>query len=106
MSTTGRRDLPPAKPEALAALLTPPASAQRHDLIVSRMAAWRVLGSPWLSQSDDALRAFVERLVDYAPYQPAGLARQLAAILTALLRNDRLARLKAPALVIHRPTTP
>ena len=81
MSTTGRRDLPPAKPEALAALLTPPASAQRHDLIVSRMAAWRVLGSPGFPQSDDALRAFVERLVDYAPYQPAGLARQLAAIL-------------------------
>ena len=33
MSTTGRRDLPPAKPEAMAAIMTPPASLGREDRI-------------------------------------------------------------------------
>ncbi|MBU6299840.1 MAG: alpha/beta hydrolase, partial [Alphaproteobacteria bacterium] len=42
MSTTGRRDLPPAKPEAIAALTTPPASESREDRIAAGMKVWRI----------------------------------------------------------------
>jgi pimeloyl-ACP methyl ester carboxylesterase len=46
MSTTARRDLPPAKPEAMAALMTPPASDSRLDRIAQGIKSWRIIGSP------------------------------------------------------------
>ena len=39
MSTTARRDLPHAKPEAMAALMTPPASSSREDRIAQGIKA-------------------------------------------------------------------
>src|SRR5271166_1187181 len=61
----------------------------------------RVVGSPSFPASDAELRPAVERSVDYAPYDPAGIARQMAAIVAAAPRHDRLKALKIPALVIH-----
>src|SRR5271157_3623052 len=45
-STTGRPDLPPGKPEAFAAIMTPPASFGREDRIERGIAVARVIGSP------------------------------------------------------------
>src|SRR5208282_5313616 len=46
MSTTQRRDLPPGKPEAFTAIMTPPKSPGREDRIERGIAVWRVIGSP------------------------------------------------------------
>ena len=67
---------------------------------------WRVIGSPGFPASEAELRAYVARGVDYAPYDPAGLARQMAAVLAAPPRNDRLKTVKVPALVIHGADDP
>ena len=101
MSTTGRRDLPPARPEAMAALMSPPASTSREDRIRSSMETWRVIGSPGFAASDAELRAGAERDIDRVPYEPIGVARQMAAIITAPPRNDVLKSVTAPTLVIH-----
>jgi pimeloyl-ACP methyl ester carboxylesterase len=101
MSTTGRRDLPPAKPEAMAALMTPPASDSREDRIVASMRTWRAIGSPGFAASDAELRADAETNVDRVPYEPTGIARQMAAIIAAPPRNDILKTVRAPSLVIH-----
>jgi pimeloyl-ACP methyl ester carboxylesterase len=106
MSTTGRRDLPQAKPEAMAALTTPPASDSREDRIAAGMKVWRTIGSPAYQESDADLRALVEREVDRVPYDPAGIGRQMVAILSAPPRNDILKGVSAPALVIHGADDP
>ena len=106
MSTTGRRDLPQARPEAMAALTTPPASDSRADRIVAGMKVWNAIGSPGYRESEAAVRALVEREVDRAPYDPAGVGRQMLAILAAPPRNDLLKRVTAPSLVIHGADDP
>ncbi len=52
MSTTGRRDLPPAKPEAMAALMAQPASDSREDRIKTGLVVVKTLGSPGYPGTD------------------------------------------------------
>jgi pimeloyl-ACP methyl ester carboxylesterase len=101
MSTTGKRDLPPAKPEAMAALTTPPASDSREDRIAAGIRIARALGSPGYPTSEGEIRQRVEEAVDRAPYDPDGVARQLVAVVAAQPRNDILKTVKAPSQVIH-----
>jgi pimeloyl-ACP methyl ester carboxylesterase len=106
MSTTGRRDLPPGKPEAMAALMTPPASTSRDDRIAAALRTWRTIGSPGYPASDAELRAAAERDIDRVPYDPIGVARQMAAIMASPPRNEKLAGVRVPALVIHGADDP
>jgi pimeloyl-ACP methyl ester carboxylesterase len=106
MSTTGRRDLPPGKPEAFAAVMTPPASAAREDRIARGLMVWRVIGSPGFPATEQELTDYVTRSADYAPYDPVGIARQMAAVLAAPPRNKRLRSVRLPALVIHGDADP
>jgi len=106
MSTTGNRSLPQAKPEAMAALMTPPASDSREDRIAAGMKAWRVIGSPGYPATDDELREAITREIDRVPYDPAGFARQFVAIVAATPRNDILKSVTCPALVIHGAADP
>jgi pimeloyl-ACP methyl ester carboxylesterase len=106
MSTTGRPDLPQGRPEAFAAIMAPPASARREDRVARGIEVWRVIGSPGFRASEAELRALVERSIDYAPYDPAGMVRQMAAIVSAPPRNERLNSMKIPALVIHGADDP
>lgn len=106
MSSTGRRDLPPGRPEAMAALMTPLASDSREDRIAASMKTWRVIGSPGYPATDAELRADAERDIDRVPYEPTGMTRQMAAILVAPPRNDILKSVTAPTLVIHGADDP
>jgi pimeloyl-ACP methyl ester carboxylesterase len=106
MSTTGRPDLPPAKPDAFAAIMTPPASLSREDRIARGVEVMRVIGSPGFPASEAELRETVARGVDRTPYDPFGIARHMAAVVAARPRNDRLKALKIPALVIHGADDP
>jgi len=106
MSTTGRRDLPQGKPEALAAITTPPASDAREDRIAAGLKVWKVIGSPGYPADDSELRAMVEAAMDRAPYEPTGIARQMAAIVASPPRNDMLRTVRSPAMVIHGADDP
>jgi pimeloyl-ACP methyl ester carboxylesterase len=98
MSTTGERDVGAPTPEALA-LLTGPPPLSRQDAVEAQLAASRTWGSPdHLDEarlSDQALEAY-DRCFD-----PAGTARQFAAILASGSRADGLRRLTVPTLVLH-----
>jgi pimeloyl-ACP methyl ester carboxylesterase len=102
MSSTGRPGLPPGKPEAMAALTMPPANLERETRIAHAMKIWRTIGSQPVYGADDVeLRAIAEREVDRTPYYPAGMSRQLVAVLSSPPRHEMLKNVKAPTLVIH-----
>ncbi|MEQ1755634.1 MAG: alpha/beta hydrolase [Micropepsaceae bacterium] len=106
MSTTGRRDLPPSRPEALA-VLTQPAPVEREARIAHTMKVWRIIGSqPVYAADDEELRRIATGIVDRSPYDPAGIARQLVGILASPPRNEILKNVKVPALVIHGADDP
>jgi pimeloyl-ACP methyl ester carboxylesterase len=106
MSTTGRADLPQGKPEAFAAITTPPASDSRADRIAAGLKVWRVIGSPGYPATDLELQTVVEEAMDRAPYDPAGIARQMAAIMASPPRNDILKGVRAPSMVLHGADDP
>jgi pimeloyl-ACP methyl ester carboxylesterase len=99
MSSTGNPDVPPAKPAAMARLATP-APAERSAYIEHMLASQNVLSGSGFPHDPEATRKLAGRLFDRAFY-PAGVARQVAAILSSGSRKDALAAVRAPTLVIH-----
>jgi pimeloyl-ACP methyl ester carboxylesterase len=106
MSTTARPGLPAAKPETMAVITARPASTSREDLIENGMKIAHALGSPGFPATEAELLAKRERLVDWAPYDPVGILRQMAAVVVAQPRNSALAKLTIPTLVIHGADDP
>ncbi len=104
MSTTGHPDLPAATPEAMAVLLTP-APIERAAVIERSVEVWRTIGSPGFPADEDEIRAQAARAFDRG-VNPAGVARQLVAILASGHRRDALGAVRAPTLVIHGADDP
>ena len=102
MSTTGHPDLPGPTPEAQA-MLTTPAPDPARDLegfLARAVRSSQIIGSPRYPQDETEIRARAE--ADYRrAYDPAGFARQYAAILASPHRREKLAKVSAPAVVIH-----
>jgi pimeloyl-ACP methyl ester carboxylesterase len=106
MSTTGNPMLPPARPEAMAAL-TAPISPQASvaDALERGLMVSRAIGSPAYPAKEERLRANIER--DFTrSFHPTGAARHMAAIIADGDRRPRLANVKAPTLVIHGADDP
>ena len=99
MSTTGDPSVGGATPEALGALLAPPATT-REEAQARAVAAYRVIGSPGYPLDEEALRERAGLSFDRA-HDPAGVGRQLLAILASPDRTPRLAEIGVPTLVIH-----
>jgi pimeloyl-ACP methyl ester carboxylesterase len=99
MSSTGNPEVPPAKPEAMARLMTP-APAERAGYIEHMLASQNVMSGSGFPHDPEATRRLAGRLFDRAFY-PAGVARQVAAILSSGSRKEALAAVRAPTLVIH-----
>jgi len=104
MSTTGDASLPQARPEAMAALLTP-APTERAAAIEHGLRLWRTIGSPGFPFDEAWVRARAALAFDRGQ-SPAGVARQLVAILASGSRRDALAAVRAPTLVIHGAADP
>jgi pimeloyl-ACP methyl ester carboxylesterase len=106
MSTSGARGLPTAKSEAMAALRKPrPDARDREAAIQHGMYVYRAIGSPGFVTPEAELRQKVERAFDRSSY-PAGVGRQLAAIVANGSRVELLKRITAPTLVIHGADDP
>lgn len=105
MSTTGNPRLPPAQKQALQVLTKRPQSMAEEVLVDHGVKICRTIGSPAFPQEEERLRANVTRDVRRSLY-PAGLPRQLAAIIADGDRRARLAGVKAPTLVIHGDADP
>jgi pimeloyl-ACP methyl ester carboxylesterase len=104
MSSTGDPSLPPAKPEAMAVLLSPP-PADRASSLDAAVRTWRSIGSPGFPFDEEKIRERAGRLYDRSFY-PEGAARQLAAILAHGSRAAPLRAVSAPTLVIHGADDP
>ncbi len=106
MSTTGNRRVPPARREAMAALLDrPPAGATIEDIYPIGIKVSRAIGSPAYPAEEARLKDRIAR--DFArSFHPTGAARQLAAIIDDGDRRKRLKAVTAPTLVIHGADDP
>ncbi len=104
MSTTGNPKLPPPTKEAAAVLMAPP--PKTRDEYYERFAqTWKVLRVGSFPQDEALDRSRAERTFERG-LNPAGVARQLRAILASGSRKERLASVKAPTLVIHGTVDP
>ncbi len=99
MSTTGNPALPPATPEAMAVLLSPPVTG-REENIERAVSVFRTIGSPGFAFDEAMVRDIAGRSFDRG-FHPEGVARQLVAILASGNRKERLASVRVPTLVIH-----
>jgi proline iminopeptidase len=101
MSTTGRRSLPQAKWRALKAVLSPPAKRGDTEGAIRRMMhVFRTIGSRTHPASDARLREICERHV-MRSNNPAGAARQIAAIAASDDRTKIVRQIRVPTLVLH-----
>ncbi len=98
MSSTGDRDVGQATPEALALLTGPPAT-DRASHIERHLAGIRAYGSP---EHYDVARhtGYAGEAFDRC-FNPAGVARQMVAIMASGSRTEALGSVALPALVIH-----
>ena len=104
MSTTGNPKIPPPTREAAALLMAPP-PATKEEYLVRFAQTWKLLRVGSFPEDEARDRDRAERI--YARgLNPAGVGRQLRAILASGNRKERLRQVKAPTLVIHGTVDP
>jgi pimeloyl-ACP methyl ester carboxylesterase len=104
MSTTGDRSVGQPTPDALVALLRPPAT-NREEAIAGSLAGAQVIGSPGYPVELEDLERRAGAAYDRS-YCPEGTVRQLASILAAKDRTEGLGQVHMPFLVIHGEADP
>jgi pimeloyl-ACP methyl ester carboxylesterase len=104
MSTTGNPKVPPPTREASAVLMAPP-PATKEEYLARFAQTWKILRVGSFPQ-DEALDPSRAERTYARGLNPAGVGRQLRAVLASGSRKQRLASVKAPALVIHGTVDP
>jgi pimeloyl-ACP methyl ester carboxylesterase len=102
MSTTGNPAVGQASPEAITALTTPPPT-ERGEAIEYMVRLLRLIGSAEVPDAE--LRARATAGIDRARH-PAGVARQMAAIVGAPERTEALGDVRTPTVVVHGEVDP
>lgn len=103
-STTGNPDLPPASPEAMAALTSPAGNTLEEVLDRAERNAQIIGGSTYVDPVED-VRARAK--ADYErSFYPEGTSRQMAAIAATGNRKPALQSVKIPTLVMHGKADP
>lgn len=100
MSTTGYKKLPAADKDITRVLSQKPASQDYKDRMDYHIKKWRVLGSPDYPSSDIYIHEYVDALLQRG-ITAKGTLRQFLAIMVGENRQDALAKLSIPSLVIH-----
>jgi pimeloyl-ACP methyl ester carboxylesterase len=105
MSTTGNDKLPQAEKHAIDALVAPITSMEEESLVAHGLNVAKNIGSPGFPFDPDQQRERVLLNIRRSVY-PAGLPRQLAAIIDDGCRRSRLAQVTVPTLVMHGEADP
>lgn len=101
MSSSGNPNLPRPTGEAAEFLIgTPSDPNDRESVIAHGTESLRVFGSPGYPESETVRREIYTARFDRCNY-PAGVARQMAAIVADGSRVERLKTITVPTLVIH-----
>ena len=106
-TTTGNPALPPSTPEAMA-VLTARAPDPKKDLeayLDQAVINQRTIGSPGFPFDEKIMRERLRSDV-LRCYEPAGVARQLAAVIANGDRRPKLGKIKAPTVVLHGDSDP
>ena len=104
MSTTGHPKVPPPTREAAAVLMAPP-PATKEEYFERFAQTWKILRAGSFPQDEALDRARAERTYERG-LNPAGVGRQLRAVLASGSRKERLRTVTAPTLVIHGTVDP
>ena len=104
MSTTGNPKIPGPTREAMAVLMAPPPKS-KEEYIDRFGKSWKVLRAGSFPEDEARDLALAERTFARG-LNPAGVGRQLRAILASGSRKERLRTVKAPTLVIHGTVDP
>lgn len=105
MSTTGNGKLPQAEKHAIEALTAPLKGTDEETVVAHGLNIAKNIGSPGYPFDPEEQRAKVLRNMRRSLY-PAGLPRQLAAIIDDGCRRSRLAGVRTPTLVLHGEDDP
>ena len=104
MSTTGNPKVPPPSKQAAAMLMAPP-PATKEEYFARFAQTWKILRVGSFPE-DEALDPSRAARIYSRGLNPAGVGRQLRAILGSGSRQLRLASVTAPTLVIHGTVDP
>ena len=105
MSTTGNPSLPPAKPEAMAVLMTRPPANDFEAFVTHGIKAQKTIGSPGYPTDEAELRARIVADFQRSNYID-GVGRQMAAIAACGDRREVLKGIVAPTVVVHGESDP
>ena len=105
MSTTGSGKLPQAEKHAMDALVAPLKGLDEETLVAHGLNIAKNIGSAGFPFDPEEQRERVLKNMRRSVY-PAGLPRQLAAIIDDGDRTARLAAVRAPTLVLHGEADP
>src|SRR5437763_4662042 len=104
MSTYGDSKVPQPTREASAMLMAPP-PATKEEYFERFAQTWKILRVGSFPEDEALDRSRAERTFERG-LNPAGVGRQLRAILASGSRQERLGSVKAPTLVIHGTVDP
>jgi pimeloyl-ACP methyl ester carboxylesterase len=104
MSTTGNPKVPPPTKEAAAMLMAPPPTT-KEEYFARFAQTWKILRVGSFPE-DEALDPSRAARIYSRGLNPAGVGRQLRAILASGSRKERLRSVTAPTLVIHGTVDP
>ena len=105
MSSSRAAGLPPPEPAAVAGMLTGMTATTRAEIIAARRQNFDLLGGPHYRSAEVGMGRLSEAAFDRASH-PAGVARQMAAVIADVGRAEALAKVRAPTLVIHGDVDP
>jgi len=104
MSTTGNPKMPQPTREASAVLLAPPPTT-KEEYFARHAQTWKILRAGSFPEDEALDHARAERTFARG-LNPAGVGRQLRAVMASGSRKERLHSVKAPTLVIHGTVDP
>ena len=104
MSTTGYPKMPQPTREASAVLLAPPPTT-KEEYFARHAQTWKILRAGSFPEDEALDHARAERTFARG-LNPAGVGRQLRAVMASGSRKERLHSVKAPTLVIHGTVDP
>jgi pimeloyl-ACP methyl ester carboxylesterase len=98
MSTPGPSIAPPSEAASAVLMTRPP--ADRAAVLAQAVKTWSIIGSPGYDLDHERVSALAGLAYDRC-FDPAGTARQLAAIMASGDRTAMLAGVAVPTLVLH-----
>lgn len=104
MSTTGERFVGRPKPHVLPAMLTAAKEPTFEAVLAQQTVVWKMIATP-AAFSHERVAERVQRNFDRS-YHPAGMGRQMLAVLRASSRAPGLKKLRIPTTVVHGTADP